>query len=165
VRVWDAKTTDCLRFFSPSGAGRHITELTSIHSLLLSPLNPEYIIVGSKSNTVHLMNLKVTLFHHRHHHHHHLHLHLNVVRCVEQGKVIKSYFSGKKDVIFLKCITSKKGGFIYAVGEDRHLYCFNANTGNLDYTLMVRSARFHFQVCVRSCVCRVVSCRFLTLLR
>jgi WD40 repeat protein len=57
--VWDAKTTDCLRFFSPSGAGRHITELTSIHTLMLSPLNPEYIVVGSKSNTVHLMNLKV----------------------------------------------------------------------------------------------------------
>jgi outer membrane protein assembly factor BamB len=55
-----------------------------------------------------------------------------------QGKVIKPYFSGKKDVIFLKCLTGRKGGFIYAVGEDRHLYCFNANTGNLDYTLMVR---------------------------
>jgi WD40 repeat-containing protein SMU1 len=74
VRVWDAKTTDCLRFFSPSGAGRHITELTSIHSLVLSPLNPEYIIVGSKSNTVHLMNLKVTLFHHCLHLYHHRHL-------------------------------------------------------------------------------------------
>jgi WD40 repeat-containing protein SMU1 len=110
VRVWDAKTTDCLRFFSPSGTGRHLTELTSIHSLSLFPPNPEYIIVGSKANTVHLMTLK--------------------------GKVVKSYFSGKKEVIFLKCIASRKAGFIYSVGEDRHLYCFNATTGNLEYTLM-----------------------------
>lgn len=62
---------------------------------------------------------------------------LSCLLPMAQGKVIKSYFSGKKESAFLKCISSRKGGFIYAVGEDRNLYCFNATTSNLDYTLAV----------------------------
>jgi WD40 repeat-containing protein SMU1 len=113
LKVWDSKTTDCLRTFSPtaspsSARAGHITEFASIHSLYLSPSNPEHVVVGTKTNTCYLMSLR-------------------------GGKVLKTYSTGKKESgAFVRVVPSRKGGWIYAVAEDGVLYCFNTLSGALE---------------------------------
>ena len=56
VKVWDAKTTDCITTFRPNNqAGGSQAEL-GVVSVALMPKHAERIVVVNKSNTIYLVN-------------------------------------------------------------------------------------------------------------
>lgn len=110
VKVWDTKSTDCLQTFKPPPPLRGGD--ASVNSIHLFPKNPEHIIVCNKTSSIYLMTL--------------------------QGQVVKSFSSGKREGgDFVGACVSPKGEWIYSVGEDRNLYCFSYQSGNLENLLTV----------------------------
>lgn len=110
VKVWNAKTTECLHTFSPP-KGEEVHREISINSIAAMPQNVEQIVVCNNSPTAYVMTL--------------------------QGVVVKTLSSGKKEKgDFVACCTSPQGTFIYCLAEDGALYCFSQD-GMLLKTLSV----------------------------
>ncbi|XP_078446502.1 transducin family protein / WD-40 repeat family protein [Wolffia australiana] len=110
VKVWDVKTTDCLHTFKPPPPLRGGD--AAVNSIHLFPKNTDHIIVCNKTSSIYIMTL--------------------------QGQVVKSFSSGKREGgDFLGACTSPKGEWIYCVGEDRNMYCFSQQSGNLEHLLKV----------------------------
>ncbi|KAB2628591.1 suppressor of mec-8 and unc-52 protein 1-like [Pyrus ussuriensis x Pyrus communis] len=110
VKVWDLKTTDCLQTFKPPPPLRGGD--ASVNSVHLYPKNTDHIIVCNKTSSIYVMTL--------------------------QGQVVKSFSSGKKEGgDFLSACVSPKGEWIYCVGEDRNMYCFSHQSGNLEHLMKV----------------------------
>jgi len=108
IRIWDAKTTECVHTIQP---GNLMNEVT-IHSVAIMPRNQEQLIICNRSNTVYIMNL--------------------------QGQIIKSFSNGKvKEGDFLCCTVSPKGEWIYCVAEDHTLYCFSTQLNRLEHILKI----------------------------
>jgi len=106
IRIWDAKTTECVHTFQP---GNLVNEVP-IHSVSVMPRNQEQLVICNRSNTVYIMNL--------------------------QGQVIKSFSSGNtKEGDFLCCCVSPKGEWVYCVAEDHTLYCFSTINNRLDHIM------------------------------
>jgi WD40 repeat-containing protein SMU1 len=77
---------------------------------MLMPRNHEQMIVIPRSDTICVMNM--------------------------QGQVIKSFASGKKEHGEFVCGTvSPKGEWLYAVTEDRTLFCFSMATAQIEHTI------------------------------
>eukprot|EP00879_Flechtneria_rotunda_P033531 GHRR01037147.1.p1 GENE.GHRR01037147.1~~GHRR01037147.1.p1 ORF type:complete len:490 (+),score=181.28 GHRR01037147.1:134-1603(+) len=115
VRIWDAKTCEQLHGFRPPHSGvSSEKEDPGIHTIQLHPLHPEQIFVSNQSSTLFLMNLS--------------------------GQVIKAVQSGKREGgDFRHMAVSPRGEWVYAVGEDNVLYCFNVATGKLEHIMQVRT--------------------------
>lgn len=110
VKVWDSKTTDCLQTFKPPPPLRGTD--ASVNSIHLFPKNTEHIVVCNKTSSIYIMTL--------------------------QGQVVKSFSSGNREGgDFVAACVSTKGDWIYCIGEDKKLYCFNYQSGGLEHFMMV----------------------------
>lgn len=110
VRVWDAKSCDCLTSFRPPQTTT--SGEASVSNVHFYPRNAEQVIVCNKSSTVFLMTL--------------------------QGQVVKSFQSGKREGgDFLASWVSPKGEWLYCLGEDSILYSFSTVTGKLENLMQV----------------------------
>lgn len=110
VKVWDVKTADCLQTFKPPPPLRGGD--ASINSVHLFPKNADHIVVCNKTSSIYIMTL--------------------------QGQVVKSFSSGKREGgDFVAACVSPKGEWIYCVGEDKNLYCFSYQSGNLEHLMKV----------------------------
>mmetsp|Transcript_84021 Transcript_84021/g.151657 ORF Transcript_84021/g.151657 Transcript_84021/m.151657 type:complete len:529 (-) Transcript_84021:64-1650(-) len=120
VIVFDAKTTDIIATLTPP-APAHMSSIMdyAVNCAIMAPKIPglfgeqdDLIFVCTRTNTIMLMNLA--------------------------GQVLKTYCSGKREKgDFVAMTTSPKGEWLYAAGEDNVLYCFQAETGNLEQTVKV----------------------------
>ncbi|CAG8450070.1 509_t:CDS:10 [Funneliformis mosseae] len=119
VKIWDSKSAECLHTISPQiGRSRDNSSIAggrTVNCVVQMPKNADQVIVCNKSSIVYLMTLR--------------------------GQIIKSFNSEKKvDGDFVSCTVSSQGDFIYCIGEDSNLYCFNVQTGKLTSTIKLSDA-------------------------
>uniref|UniRef100_U9TAH9 CTLH domain-containing protein n=1 Tax=Rhizophagus irregularis (strain DAOM 181602 / DAOM 197198 / MUCL 43194) TaxID=747089 RepID=U9TAH9_RHIID len=121
VKIWDSKSTGCLHTIFPQTGGRSnrdssfIAGGVTVNCVVQMPKNADQFVVCNKSSTIYLMTIK--------------------------GQITKSFTSEKKtDGDFVSCTVSPQGDFIYCVGEDSSLYCFNVQSGKLTTTLKLSDA-------------------------
>eukprot|EP00923_Selenidium_pygospionis_P023739 GHVN01041318.1.p1 GENE.GHVN01041318.1~~GHVN01041318.1.p1 ORF type:complete len:521 (+),score=110.51 GHVN01041318.1:200-1762(+) len=110
VKVWDARTCDCLVTFSPPPQAHVNSSLAapSINQVLLATkTSSDLIYVCAKTSVLYLMNL--------------------------EGHALKFFSSGKRDGgDFVACAKSTRGEWLYCAGEDNTVYCFSHETGKLE---------------------------------
>ncbi|CAN0341507.1 unnamed protein product [Pylaiella littoralis] len=111
VKVWDAKTTENLHSFHPAlSIGSH-TE-ASVHTVCPLPGSTEQILVSNRTSTAFL--------------------------CTLQGQVVRSFTSPKSVRADFTCAClSPKGRWVYCVGEDGEMFCFDSSTAEVERTLKV----------------------------
>ncbi|PRP79879.1 WD40 repeat-containing protein SMU1-like [Planoprotostelium fungivorum] len=123
VKVWDTKTTECIDTFSPAIApilhkdgkvtqqGEKKIKDIAVNTLCLNPKNKDQIVVCNRSPTLYVLNQK--------------------------GQVVERYetdkMTGERD--FITCLYSPKGDYLFAISEDRHLYCFNTLNRYMEHSL------------------------------
>eukprot|EP00455_Lapot_gusevi_P030412 TRINITY_DN3272_c0_g1_i3.p1 TRINITY_DN3272_c0_g1~~TRINITY_DN3272_c0_g1_i3.p1 ORF type:complete len:528 (-),score=127.99 TRINITY_DN3272_c0_g1_i3:26-1480(-) len=105
VKVWDAKTTDCMSTFRPSQG----PELSVLNVALL-PKSPDRLVVCNKSNTIYITSFTG-----------------QVVRSYSNNK--------NEQGDFITFHISPSGRFLYALAEDCILYIFNIESGQLEHAL------------------------------
>ncbi|KAL8442001.1 hypothetical protein Emag_006746 [Eimeria magna] len=116
VKIWDAKTQDCLLTFTPP-VPPHMQAaqcLPSVMAVMLAPrsVGMDLIYVCTKSNTISLMNYS--------------------------GKTIKTWTSGKKQGgDFVAACISPRAEWILCAAEDQSLYCFANATGRLEHVMKI----------------------------
>lgn len=104
--MWDVKSTDCINTLSPGT----IAAETPINSIYLMPRNHEQFIVSPRCDSIFIMNMG--------------------------GQVLRSFAVTKKEHgDFIASTISPKGEWLYAVTEDKTLYCFSLTTGQLEHTI------------------------------
>jgi WD40 repeat-containing protein SMU1 len=88
----------------------------AVNSVLLNPFKPSDLLVCTRSNAVHGMTTA--------------------------GTVTKTWTTGHKDgdSHFVAATVSPRGGFLYALGSDGRLYCFNIAERRLDHVLEAHGA-------------------------
>ena len=103
IRIWDSKSTECLREFTPG----NLTSPIMINSIHPVPKTSDEFVVCNRSNTIYIVDL--------------------------QGQVLNSFTSSKrKGGDFLHCLLSPKGEWLYGVAEDRNLYCSSTESNQLE---------------------------------
>eukprot|EP00823_Brevimastigomonas_motovehiculus_P005745 TRINITY_DN428_c1_g1_i1.p1 TRINITY_DN428_c1_g1~~TRINITY_DN428_c1_g1_i1.p1 ORF type:complete len:566 (-),score=146.41 TRINITY_DN428_c1_g1_i1:243-1940(-) len=102
IKIWDTKTTDCIKTFYPGG-----DEKTTPSVLGLSRLygHEDRFACCTRSHTIYILSL--------------------------DGQIIQSFPSGA-NIDFMNFCVSPKGRFIYAVGEDNQVYCFDIEGSKLE---------------------------------
>jgi len=109
VRVWDAKTCDCVHQFRPPQPSASELSVNNLHFL---PSNPEHLVVSNRSPHIYIMSLS--------------------------GALVQTFSSGKREGgDFVQCCVSAQGGWVHGIAEDSHLYSFDAKDGKLQNLLKV----------------------------
>jgi len=117
VKVWDARSSECMFTFSPhlgTSMVKGVSKEVPVNTVLSMPQNVEQIVVCNRSPTVYILTLK--------------------------GTLVRSFSSGKAEGTggdFVSACTSPKGEFIYCLAEDGVLYCFSQESGKLEKILTV----------------------------
>ena len=133
VKVWDAKSCDCLATFSPPkpddddggallegrGGGGQAAEDVPVMSVSLDPVNTDHIVVTIRGSRVYYMTMSG--------------------KVVKTVKLKSGYFSKKNSPAsdFVSCTTSPKGEWLYCLSESGVLYCFEVESGRLEKELEV----------------------------
>eukprot|EP01062_Namystynia_karyoxenos_P039904 TRINITY_DN29043_c0_g1_i1.p1 TRINITY_DN29043_c0_g1~~TRINITY_DN29043_c0_g1_i1.p1 ORF type:complete len:554 (+),score=197.41 TRINITY_DN29043_c0_g1_i1:98-1663(+) len=114
VKIWDAKSMDCLCDVTPPAVCAGLTE-PMVNVVAPIPGTVDRFIVCTKTPSVHIVNLS--------------------------GSVVKTMLSGKKSGgNFVAATVSPRGEWVYCAGEDRILYCFQMRSGRLEHTLALSKA-------------------------
>ncbi|KAG1457663.1 hypothetical protein G6F46_005129 [Rhizopus delemar] len=113
VKIWDAKSTNCLHTIQPQpkiekdqlnpmgGLGN-----ASVQCIIPLPKNPDVYLVCNKTNTLYILSIR--------------------------GQIVKTFSHNKKlGSDFITAAVSPQGDYIYGIGEDSVMYCFQFTTGSL----------------------------------
>ncbi|KAI5634430.1 WD40 repeat-containing protein SMU1 [Phthorimaea operculella] len=115
VRVWAVRSGECAAVLRPAAAaGAAHGADPPVHSLLLTPNNPDQFVVVTRTSTVVIMNTA--------------------------GHIVRSFSSGRREAeggALAAASLSPRARLVYCAGEDRVLYAFCANTGKLERTLTI----------------------------
>jgi len=114
VKIWNLKSTHMIKTFKPNP---NKNQEIAVRSVQLRPGTPDQILVCNASNTAYICNLS--------------------------GKVEKEFSTpeskdaGSKN--FVEINVSSKGNFIYALGDDKILYCFEVASSKLVHAMKLHS--------------------------
>jgi len=110
IKIWDTRTTDCLETFSPPPPS-HMSSahMVSANMALIVPNNDREptLYVSTRCSQIFVMNLA--------------------------GQVLKTFSSGKREGgDFSAICVSPHNKWIYGLGEDKRLYTFSVDSGQLE---------------------------------
>ncbi|XP_061888736.1 WD40 repeat-containing protein SMU1-like [Entelurus aequoreus] len=109
VKIWSMETCECIHTFKSLAQTSCEIPVNSVTPL---PQNPEHFVVCNHSDAVVVMDT--------------------------HGQTVKTLTADRKSGAKFVCSTvSPRGEWIYCVGEDLMLYCFNYASGRLEKTLTV----------------------------
>jgi len=114
VKIWNLKSTHTIKTFKPNS---NKNQEIAVRSVKLRPGTTDQILVCNASNSAYICNLT--------------------------GKVEKEFSTpetkdaGSKN--FLELNISSKGNFIYALGDDKILYCFEVASSKLVHAMKLHS--------------------------
>ena len=109
VKFWDYSTGECIHNFCPPSEKPNCdSDIYNLVSLTKENLS---FLVCCKSHEIFLIN--------------------------DKGVIIKRFVNENKNVDFIAACTSIKHSYVYAMGNDNILYCFNIKTAKIEHSLKV----------------------------
>lgn len=108
VKVWDAKSSECTCTLAPPSPAAGAPP--GVNGIAFVPGRPDQLVVCNRSPHLYLMSLS--------------------------GELLQTLSSGKREGgDFVACAVSSRGGWLHCIGEDAHLYSFDAHEGKLQNLL------------------------------